>query len=143
MIPKAILTIFVAAAIGGSAAAAADKFVVVVNGSNPATTMTKKELSRLFLKQVLVWGHGAKAIPIDLDARAPVRAQFSLDVLGRPVAAVQGYWNLKVFSGAVVPPDQRPSESQVIQFVASNPGAVGYVSPTAALQGVKVLQVVD
>jgi ABC-type phosphate transport system substrate-binding protein len=143
MIQRTILALLVVIAATSSVAGAGEKYVVIVNESNPTKSMSKKDLSRLFLKQTLVWAHGEKALPVDLDIQASTRAQFTSEVHGRAVAAVQGYWNLKVFSGAVVPPAQKTTDSQVIQFVSTNPGAVGYVSRSAALQGVKVLQIAD
>src|SRR4051812_36723344 len=142
MMRRTALTLLLALA-GGGMPAAAEDFVLIVNGANPTTKISKQEAARLFLKQTAVWGNGAPVVPVDLDARSPTRAVFSKVVHGRPVGAVQSYWNLKAFSGAVVPPTQKTVESQVVQFVAANAGAVGYVSAGTALQGVKAVQLVD
>ena len=57
--------------------------------------------------------------------------------------AVLAYWNQKMFSGAEVPPPQKSSEREVIEFVRNNAGAVGYVSASAPLTQVKVLRIAD
>jgi ABC-type phosphate transport system substrate-binding protein len=60
-------------------------------------------------------------------------------VLKRSVAAVKSYWQQKVFSGQNVPPPELDSDQQVVTFVLRNPGAVGYVSSAANVEGVKTL----
>ncbi len=42
---------------------AAESFVVIVNASNPAASMSKEELSKLFLKKQSRWESGLKVIP--------------------------------------------------------------------------------
>src|SRR5436189_5318032 len=106
MMRRSILTLLLALA-GAGMQASAEDFVLIVNGANPTTKLSKQEAARLFLKQTPVWSHGAPVVPVDLDARSPTRAAFSKVVHGRPVGAVQSYWNLKAFSGAVVPPAQK------------------------------------
>jgi hypothetical protein len=55
---------------------------------------------------------------------------------------VKSFWQRQIFSGSGVPPQERASDEEVLDFVRANPGAVGYVSsdtPNGA--GVKVLEV--
>jgi len=51
------------------------------------------------------------------------------------------YWQQQIFSGKDVPPSNKSSDDDVIAFVKSNPGAIGYVSGSAAVAGVKVVAV--
>jgi ABC-type phosphate transport system substrate-binding protein len=131
----------VLAVTGGSASA--EDCVVIVNPSNPTTSMRKADVSRLFLKQTAKWTNGAKVVPVDLPTKSSTRADFTRTVHGRTIEAVQAYWNQKMFSGADVPPEQKPSERDVVEFVRVTPGAVGYVSAAAVGKQVKVLRVLD
>ncbi|MFI5182916.1 MAG: phosphate ABC transporter substrate-binding protein, partial [Vicinamibacteria bacterium] len=73
-----------------------------------------------------------------------VRAAFSKGVHGRSVDAVQNYWQQQIFSGRDEPPRVKTSDAEVMTFVQSNPGGIGYVSDTATLiDGVKFLDVTD
>jgi hypothetical protein len=58
------------------------------------------------------------------------------------VPSVYSYWQEIVFSGRGEPPPERASDAEVVAFVRANVNAFGYVSPTAAVAGVKVLTLV-
>lgn len=124
-----VLLLFHAPTLGAQAAA----FRVVVHASNTVTELSKAELARIFLKKTTTWADGKPALPVDLGPQSPVRRGFSQRVLQRDVAAAKTYWQQMIFSGRAVPPPEKPSEAEVLAFVRTNPGAVGYVSADAAL----------
>lgn len=112
---------------------------VITNASNPASVVSRDFVADAFLKRVTTWPDGQDVVAVDLTARSPVRATFSEDVLGRSVAAMKSYWQQIIFSGRGVPPVELDSDELVVRFVATHPGALGYVSPRVQLAGVKVL----
>jgi ABC-type phosphate transport system substrate-binding protein len=138
LITMVILALCLTAKIAG----AQSGFAVIVNASNPVTTLSKDEATKLFLKRVTKWETGAPVQPIDLPENAAARESFCSAVLRRSVSAVRAYWQQQIFSGRGVPPVEKPSESEVIAFVRANPGAIAYVSPSAAQSnGVKIVSV--
>jgi ABC-type phosphate transport system substrate-binding protein len=127
---------------GGSLAAqAAASFRVVVNESNPVTTISADDLSALFLKRRTSWPGGVRAQPVDQPARAAVRESFSTVALDRPVRAMVAYWQQQIFSGRGVPPLELATETAVVEYVRANAGAVGYVSAGADIRGLKAVEV--
>jgi ABC-type phosphate transport system substrate-binding protein len=116
-------------------------FRVIVNANNPVTSVDRKFLLDAFLRKVLRWPDDQPIRPIDLRADSPTRRRFSDDALKRSVSAVKSYWMQVIFSGHGVPPPELDSDEQVVKFVQRNPGAVGYVSGTANIDGVKVVAV--
>ena len=123
------------------ATVAAGGYQIVVNPSNPAAAVSAAQLSRMFLKKLPKWDHGATVVPVDQPAEAAVRAEFSKAVHGKAVAAVAAYWQQQIFAGRDVPPAEKAGDEAVLAFVRANPGAVGYVSAAANTSGVKVLEV--
>jgi ABC-type phosphate transport system substrate-binding protein len=124
--------------------AAADpstEVVVIVHPKNKVTSLDKKFLTSAFLKKKTRWGDNKAIKPVDLPAKSAVRKRFSKEVLGRSVEAVRRYWNQVVFSGRGVPPPELDSEDEVVEYVLSHPGAIGYVSGAADLKGAKVVEV--
>jgi hypothetical protein len=118
-------------------------FMIVANASNPAVNLSRDQASKLFLKKTARWANGQAVMPVDLVPNAPARAAFSRFVLGRGISAIESYWQQQIFSGRDVPPPAMASEQDVLRFVQSNPGAVGYVSAGLDLvPGVKVVRVV-
>jgi hypothetical protein len=79
--------------------------------------------------------------PVDLDERAPIRRRFSDQILNRSVPAVKSYWQQLIFSGRGVSPPELDGDAAIIEYVARNPEAVGYVGSGASVAGVKVVQV--
>lgn len=123
--------------------AAEERYVVIVNAANPVTSLSKDELSRIFLKKTSAWGNGSRVLPADLVASSKVRARFSQDVHGKDTAAIKAYWQKMIFSGRGIPPAELASSAEVVAFVAANRGAIGYVSEDASLGGtVKAIRMV-
>jgi len=124
---------------------AADGFVVIVNPSVAGASVHRKDLAAVFLKKALRWGDRTEALPVDQSGASPVREAFSESVLQMPVSTVLQYWQKRMFGVTPLrPPVLKASDAEVIAPVAKTPGAVGYVSPGAALSGgVKTVRVVD
>jgi ABC-type phosphate transport system substrate-binding protein len=116
-------------------------YVVVVHPGNPVATLDRKFLEEAFLKKTTRWPNDQVIRPVDLVPSSPVRRQFTDDVLKRPVEAVKGYWQQRIFSGRDVPPPELNSDSDVIKYVLQYEGAVGYVSSGTPLGGAKVIVV--
>jgi ABC-type phosphate transport system substrate-binding protein len=126
---------------GPVSAGEAEGYQLVVNASNPSTVLSRTQVSAMFLRKVTRWDHGGQVLPVDLSPNSPVREIFTKDVHAKTVAAVRGYWTQLVFSGRGVPLPEKSSDTAVIAFVRSNPGAVGYVSLKASVTDVKVVRV--
>jgi ABC-type phosphate transport system substrate-binding protein len=114
---------------------------VIVNPLNPTVSVDRKFLTDAFLKKVTRWSHEDLIRPVDLRPDASTRRAFTDEVLKRSIAAVKNYWQQMVFSGRDVPPPELDSEQDVVKFVLKYPGAVGYVSSNANLEGTRALNV--
>ena len=129
------LTLTLAAQTGGS-------FKVVVHRSNPVSQMSGAEISRHFLKRTTRWPAGGKVLPIDQLPTSRVRIDFTNLVHRKNVNAVKSYWQAQLFSGTATPPPELPSDAEVLDYVRSHAGAIGYLSQSAAVgDGVKVVDV--
>jgi len=125
-------------------AEAASGYRVIVNRNASFTEISKDEVQKIMMKKTSKFSDGTKADPVDLDPESPVREAFSKDVLGRSTSGVKNFWQRQIFSGKDVPPPEVASDADVVAFVSSNPGGLGYVSEGAQLSGaVKVVTLVD
>jgi ABC-type phosphate transport system substrate-binding protein len=123
------------------ATTAAGGFLVVVNAANPVESLPAVEVSRIFMHRVLQWPSGMQVSAVDLPEDAPARVAFTRAVHGKTVASIKGHWQTMIFSGRDVPPPER-SSAEVLGFVRSEVGAIGYVAPGTTLgDGVKILRV--
>jgi ABC-type phosphate transport system substrate-binding protein len=112
---------------------------VIVNPSNTVSTLTRDHVSDAFLKKITRWPNGDAIRPVDLHGSSHARQKFAEDVLRRSLAAVRSYWQQLIFSGRNIPPAELESDAAVIAYVLKYPGAIGYVSGAANVDGVKVI----
>jgi ABC-type phosphate transport system substrate-binding protein len=116
-------------------------YKIVANPSAPDDAITRADASRIFMKKTTRWSDGSKVVVVDLFPGFPVRESFTSEVIEKSVSAVQAYWQQQIFSGRGVPPEEMGSDAEVLAFVRSRPGAIGYVSIDAAADGVKVISI--
>ncbi len=126
------------------ASAQGDSFKIVVNAGSGVSSLSATEISRLFLKKTVRWSDGGTVLPVDLPATSSVRSAFSQGVHDKPVAAIKVYWQRKIFTGQGVPPVEKASDREVLDYVAANRAAIGYVSANARVgDGVKVVNLTE
>ncbi len=141
---RALILSVLAAAAAPPALAEGPGFQVVVNVSNPAHSVSRRELSDLFLKKVTRWPDGTPVEPVEPAERSRTRSYFLSDVMnGRSALALKTFWQKRVFAGRDTPPVEKASDEEVVAFVKANAGAIGYVADSARVSGVKVLELKD
>jgi ABC-type phosphate transport system substrate-binding protein len=139
-----ILALALGTAASASPSVSADvPFRVIVHPQVKGSQIPRAALSSIFLKQAPKWGDGSPVQPIDQSVQSSVRKSFSADILQQGIVAVQVYWQRKMSNG-VVPPPVKTSDEEVVAYVASTPGAIGYVSAATPLpDSVKPVEVTN
>ncbi len=117
------------------------EYRVVVHATNPVDSITRADLSAMFLKRTRSWPGGTPVEPVDQAEGSAVHERFCGDVHGRSAASIRTYWARLVFAGRDKPPERKASDGEVVAFVRSHAGAVGYVLGSAPVAGVKVIEV--
>jgi ABC-type phosphate transport system substrate-binding protein len=141
----AVLATLALAALGGSlpVVGADQTFKVIVHPDVQGNQIPREVLSSIFLRDVLRWGDGHAVRPVDQSMRSPVRELFTQQVLAKRVEGMAYFWAEKIQKG-ITPPPVKSSDADVIQYVASTEGAIGYVSASTPVPAsVKALQVID
>jgi len=120
------------------------RIVVVVNSANPVNAMKRERLAKIFLRQIGVWDNGQEILPVDQIDRSPARASFARNIEGMSVNALRRYWQERIFTGNESPPPERVTDADVLTYVRTNAGAIGYVAEGAELgSGVKGISVTE
>ena len=135
-----LITIFFAMItfMGLPLAAQAVTFKVIVNQDSPVSSLTKNEISNAFLKKNTKWDNNVAILSVDLVESSDVREAFSKAIHERKISAVKAYWQGQIFSGRNIPPVEKKSDREILEFVHDNPGAIGYISSATATGGFKV-----
>ncbi len=144
--PKAWRLVLAAIALLATTALASgtQEFQIIVHPTVQGTKISKANLSALFTGKTSRWGDKAEARPVDQSARAPVRRAFTAAIIGLSLGELQLYWQKRIATDHVFPPPTKSSDAEVLGYVASHAGAIGYVAPDTVIpETVKVLAVVD
>jgi len=124
-------------------AAGSAPYRVIVHHQVKGGRISRGALTSIFLKQAPRWGDGNDIHPVDQSVRSEVRRSFSGDILLQGVVEVQVYWQRRMSLG-VTPPPVKGTDEEVVRFVASTPGAIGYVSAATPLpDSVKTVELAD
>ena len=112
---------------------------MIANAGVPASSLSVETLAAIYSRRMMVWGNGVSIVPVNREAGARERLDFSLRVFGRSPEALAGYWSRMHFQG-VNPPLVLESDAAVVAFVRDVPGAIGYVEKGTPLAGTKILK---
>jgi ABC-type phosphate transport system substrate-binding protein len=130
-------------AITGSSARRPDVHIVlVVNSTNVTSTLQRAHIAQIFMRQMVVWTNGSEILPVDQIDRAPAHITFVRTVMLQTEGAIKRYWQERIFTGSDSPPPYRVTDADVLTYVRSNAGAIGYVTEGTDLgSGVKVMEI--
>ena len=128
--------VFVAASLLAAPAMAGD-YVIITNKAN-TNAVDKDFVAKIYKGEAKSWPNGDSVAAYDLPEDNPARVAFAQGVTGKSVSQMKALWGQLVFSGKAVPPKKMDSDDDVKKAVASNKGAVGYISAASADGSVKV-----
>lgn len=118
--------------------------ILVVTGVNsPSLTLSKDQVSDVFLGRVLALPDGRSARPVDQPESNPLRDEFYQKVANKSAAEIKAQWAKLYFTGRGVPPIEGRSSDDVKRIVNSTPNAIGYIDQSALDSSVKVIFVVQ
>lgn len=110
---------------------------VIVHPSN-AAALSQDDINKIFTGRAKSFTDGKAAEPVNLAESVAIRADFDQKALGRSSSQMKAYWSKLVFTGKGTPLKEMASEQEVLDSVAKNPAAIGYVSAGAVTGNVKV-----
>ncbi|MFZ1086956.1 MAG: hypothetical protein WAN35_18485 [Terracidiphilus sp.] len=138
---KKLLSIFLLLAAASIFAVHAQAQVIVIaNPSVKATEVSKSDLRDVFTGAATELKDGSRVVPILLKA-GTAHEEFLQAYIGKNDTAFRASWRSLVFSGQATMPKSLDGDAAVVEFVAHNSGAIGYISKATPHEGVKVLTV--
>jgi ABC-type phosphate transport system substrate-binding protein len=120
-----------------SSAVAAD-IVLVVNKSNPVSSLSAQDAKMIYLGNKKSWDNGEK-ITLYSQYDYAVREDFTGKVLNKTGQQFATYWKKALFTGTGRPPIEVKDDAEMKKFIAIDPRGIGYISSTALDDSVKAL----
>lgn len=134
-----LLTIAIVTVLFGVAAQAGE--IVIVNESIAASSADAKTIQQVFLGRSTKIDGDRVGIAV-LEGGA-THAGFLTDIVKRNPKQFLSHWRRLCFSGKGTMPRTFFTEDALVAYVASTPGAIGYISDTTPHTDVKVLAIND
>ena len=118
--------------------------VLVVTGANsPPITLSKDQISDIFLGRITSLPDGNSVTPVDQPESNPLRDEFYLKVANKSAAQAKALWAKLYFTGRGEPPREARDDDDIKKIVNSTRGAIGYIDQSAVDKSVKVLLIVQ
>jgi len=114
--------------------------IVIANPTVKASDVSKSDLRDVFTGAASSLKDGSHVTPVLLKS-GPVNDEFLAAFIGKNDTSFRAGWRSLVFSGQASMPKSLDSEAAVVEYVAHNSGAIGYISKSTPHEGIKVLSV--
>lgn len=137
---KLIFGVLLVASAGLIAGQVKAQAIVIANPGVKTSEVSKGDLRDVFTGAASSLKDGSHVTPVLLKAGA-AHEEFLSEYVGKNDTAFRASWRSLVFSGQATMPKSLDSESAVVDYVAHNAGAIGYIGKSTPHEGVKVLGV--
>lgn len=137
-----ILLIMTCLAILSPCLATANEVVIIANADVPENTLSDQELRNIFNGTQRTWSDRSR-VEIATLSDSPCHEVFTQTYLNRTSRQFENHWRRLVFSGrARTIPNSFSTEQEMIRFVGSTPGAIGYLpAGTPIDDSVKIIHI--
>lgn len=134
--------------VGQADASPKRELVVIVNKANAVGSITRAELSSIYLGKRKTWATGEIVKPCDLqepgvEEEQTAMGHFSVRYINKDLSSLKNYWIKMIFSGKGDPPPLLKKVEDVIRFVSEDPGSLGYLYSDQVTGAVRVVPVVE
>jgi ABC-type phosphate transport system substrate-binding protein len=113
--------------------------VAVVSAKSTVTSLSKSQVTDLFLGRSSRFPDGIQAVPIDQAEGSMVRDEFYSKIIGKSPAQVKAFWSKIIFTGRGQPPQAVPNSIEVKKRIVENPAAIGYIEEQLVDNTVRVV----
>lgn len=137
---KKTIMLFAAFLLFCAATADAGGIIVIANKESGTASLSVDEVQRIFLGKKTVWENGKKIIPVCLKGGRK-HETFLRAFLDLTPSQFDTFWKQAVFTGTGRPPKSFESEEELIQFVKSTAGGVGYIDSDTGHSAVRAISV--
>jgi ABC-type phosphate transport system substrate-binding protein len=114
--------------------------IVIANPGVKSADVSKGDLRDVFTGAASSLKDGSHVTPVLLKS-GPAHDEFLSEYIGKGDTAFRASWRSLVFSGQASMPKSLDSDSAVVEYVAHNAGAIGYIAKSTPHDGVKVLSI--
>lgn len=116
--------------------------VVIANKSIPEGSISAGKLNDIYLLKAKTWSNGKAIVPMVIKSDNATTQKF-FGSLGKSLLEMNKVWMKLQLTGEGQSPEGFASEDELIEKVASTPGAIGFVSIDKVNDKVKVVMKIN
>jgi ABC-type phosphate transport system substrate-binding protein len=113
--------------------------VAVVSAKSTVTTLSRSQVTDIFLGRASRFPNGVQAVPIDQADGSIARDEFYAKLAGKTAAQLKAYWSKIIFTGRGQPPPVVTNSVELKKRLAANPAAIGYMEQDLVDDSVRVV----
>ena len=113
--------------------------VIIVNNSVSDQSIDTATIKKIYLGKMSRWDNGDKIVMVALDG-GTVHDQFLEKYVQKSAKQFDSFWKKMFFTGSGVPPKSFASEAEVVAFVSTTNGAIGYIDSEMRNDNVTVIK---
>ncbi len=106
----------------------AEDLLVIVNAKNPTAALSSAEVRKYFLKEQVTWPNGEKVRSVDRLGNTSEKRTFLERIVKLSDDELEQFWVSKRYEKGIPVPPKLHSDNEVIEYVLSFDGAIGYVN---------------
>lgn len=111
---------------------------IVVIGNSNVPKMDAATVQKIYTGKFISVA-GVNVTPVGVKPGATARNRFLQEFLNQDEEKYTAYWTVRRYIGKGAPPAELASAADVISYVQTTPGAVGYIDETELRPGVNVI----
>lgn len=111
---------------------------VVIIGHPGMPKLDSETVQKVYSGKMIEIG-GISVTAVHANIGSALRNRFLQSYLSQDEEKYTAYWTVRRYIGKGVPPKELPTSTDIINFVQSTPGAVGYVDEADIRPGLNVL----
>ena len=115
------------------------ELVVIVNAGVKVEKLSRDDVINIFMGRYRKLSDGSSVQPLDIKGDPPERQNFYRKLLDKNLAEINAYWARLIFSGRTTPPAVLDTPREVLERVAHDPSAIGYIERSSLNTQVKVV----
>lgn len=103
------------------------EMVVIASASSSIGPLSRQEIINIYMGRYRKLQNDVIVTPLDINTDSPERRYFYLHLLDKTLPEINAYWARLVFSGKTAAPEELGSQREVLDRVAHDQKAIGYV----------------
>jgi ABC-type phosphate transport system substrate-binding protein len=113
--------------------------LVVVSAANQTKPLSIAQLRRIFLREETVWSNGWPITVFERSTDNPIRATFSMAVVGKTPGQLSEYWLGLALTRGLDPPKVCRTSTLLRQYLERVKGGIGYVHEDELESGMTIV----